>query len=110
MASKNILEPDDPTQQTSSDSKELDFSPQDFAAHERYSIIDAVPKLSLESKGKFSNPLSIDLIIDELKLLDEREEKATEKSATSTESGKIRRKISKQRIDLIREGQALSIK
>ena len=84
MASKNTLDPDDPTQQTSSDSKELDFSPQDFAAQELSSIIDAVPKLSLESKGKFSNPLSIDLIIDELKLLDEREEKAKEKSATST--------------------------
>ena len=76
MASKNILDPDDPRKQTSSDSKELDFSPQDFATQEISSIIDAVPKLSLESKGKFSNPLSIDQIIDELKLLDEREEKA----------------------------------
>ena len=31
--------------------------------------------LSLESKEKFSNTLSIDQIIDELKLLDERDEK-----------------------------------
>ena len=42
MASKNILDPDDPTKQTSSDSKELDFSPQDFATQELSSIIDAV--------------------------------------------------------------------
>ena len=76
MASKNTIVPDDPTQQTSSDSKELDFSLQDFAAEELSSIIDAVPRLSLESKGKFSNPLSIYQIIDILNLLDEREEKA----------------------------------
>ena len=43
-------------------------------------------------------------------MLDEREEKAKEKSATSTEFDKIRREISKQRIDLIREEQALSFK
>ena len=71
MASKNILDPDDPTKQTSSDSKELDFSPQDFATQELSSIIDAVPKLSLESKETFSISLSIDQIINELKLLDE---------------------------------------
>ena len=32
MASKNTLAPDDPTQQTSSDSTELNFSPQGFPA------------------------------------------------------------------------------
>ena len=74
MASKNILDPDDPTKHTSSDSKELEFSPQEFATQELSSIIDAVPKLSLESKETFSISLSIDQIIDELKLLDEREE------------------------------------
>ena len=79
MASKDILNPDDPTKQTSSDSKELEFCPQEFATQELSSIIDAVPKSSLESKEKFSNPLSIDQIIDELKLLNEREEKAKEK-------------------------------
>ena len=36
----------------------------------------------------------------------EREENAKEKSATSTEFDKIRREISRQRIDLIREGPA----
>ena len=81
--------PDDPTQQTSSDSKELDVSPQEITAEELSSIIDAVPKLSLESKGKFSNLLSIDHIINELKLLNEREEKARKNSATSTKFDKI---------------------
>ena len=76
MASKNTLIPDDP-KQTSSDSKELEFSPQDIAANQLSSIIDAVPKLSLESKETFSISLSIDQIIDELKLLDEREEKSS---------------------------------
>ena len=42
--------------------------------------------------------------------MDEREEKAKEKSATSTEFDKIRREISRQRMDLIREGQTLSFK
>ena len=110
MASKNVWDPDDPTKQTSSNSKELDFSPQDFATQELSSIIDAVPKLFLESKGKYSNPLSIDQIIDELKLLDEREERAKEKSVTSTEFDRIRREISRQCIDLIREVQTLSFK
>ena len=50
----------------------------------------------------------IDQLINALKLLDEREEKAREKSTTSTEFVKIRREISRQRMDLIREGQALS--
>ena len=78
MASKNILDPDHPILQTSSDSKDLDFSPQDFSAQEISSIINAVPKLSFGSKGSFSNPLSIDQIIDELKLLDKRDERAKE--------------------------------
>ena len=42
--------------------------------------------------------------------MDEREEKAEEKSATSTEFDKIRREISRQRIDLITQGQTLSFK
>ena len=67
MASKTILDPDDPTKQTSSDSKESDFSPQDFATQELSSTIDAVPKLYLESKWKFSDLSSMDQIIDELK-------------------------------------------
>ena len=48
MASKTTLIPDDP-KQTSTDSKEIDFSPQDIAANQLSSIIDAVPRLSLES-------------------------------------------------------------
>ena len=54
--------------------------------------------------------LSCDQIIDEIKLLDERLEKAKEKSATSTEFDKIRREISRQRMDLVRQGQTLSFK
>ena len=42
--------------------------------------------------------------------MDEREEKAKEKSATSTEFDKIRREISRQRIDLFREVKALLFK
>ena len=42
--------------------------------------------------------------------MDEREEKAKEKSATSTEFDKIRQEISRQRIELIRQGQTLSFK
>ena len=53
MASKNTLIPDEP-KQTSTDSKEIEFSPQDIAANQLSSIIDAVPKLSLESKETFS--------------------------------------------------------
>ena len=78
----------------------------------------AVPKLSLESKEKLylesketvPTSLSIDQIIDEIKILDERLEKAKEKSATSTEFDKIRREISRQRMDLVRQGQTLSFK
>ena len=90
------------------DSKELEYSPQDFATQELSSIIDAVPKLSLESKEIVPISLTIDQIIEEIKLLDERVEKAKEKSATSTEFDKIRREISRQRMDLIRQGQTLS--
>ena len=107
MASKTTLIPDYP-KQTSTDSNEIDFSPQDIAANQLSSIIDAVPRLSLESKETFPTSLSIDQIIEEIKLLDEREERAKEKSATSTEFDKIRREISRQRIDLIRQGQTLS--
>ena len=52
----------------------------------------------------------IDQLINAIKLLHEREERAKEKSATSTEFDKIRREISRQRMDLIREGQALYFK
>ena len=62
MASRNTLIPDD-SKQTSSDSKEIEFSPQDIAANQLSSIIDAVPKLSLESKETFPISLSIDQII-----------------------------------------------
>ena len=65
MASKTTLNPDDPNQ-TSTDSKE-DFTPQDIAATQLSSIIDAVPKLSLESKETFPISLSIDQIIEEIK-------------------------------------------
>ena len=102
MASKTTLNPDDPNQ-TSTDSKE-DLTSQDIAATQLSSIIDAVPKLSLESKETFPISLSIDQIIEEIKLFDEREEKAKEKSATSTESDKIRREVSRQRIESIRLG------
>ena len=107
MASKTTLNPDDP-KQSSTDSNEINFSPQDIAANQLSSIIDAVPRLSLESKETLPTSLSIDQIIEEIKLLDEREERAKEKSATSTEFNKIRREISRQRIDLIRQGQTLS--
>ena len=117
MASKTTTNPDDP-KQISTDSKEIDISLQDIAANHISSIIDAVPKISLESKETLSlesketvpTSLSIDQIIDEIKLLDERLEKAKEKSATSTEFDKIRREISRQRMDLVRQGQTLSFK
>ena len=51
MASKTTPNPDDP-KQISTDSKEIDISLQDIAANQISSIIDAVPKLSLESKEK----------------------------------------------------------
>ena len=107
MASKTYLNPDDP-KQISTDSNEIKFSRQDIAANQLSSIIDAVPRLSLESKETVPISLSIDQIIEEIKLLDERLEKAKEKSATSTEFDKIRREISRQRMDLIRQGQTLS--
>ena len=44
MASKNTLVSDDPIQETSLDSQELHFSPQDIAAEQISSIIDAIPK------------------------------------------------------------------
>lgn len=76
---KNMLISDDRTaQQTSSkDSEELNSSAQKLAVEEFSSMIDAVPKLSLEStKGKPSRPLSqIVRLIRELKLLDEKEKK-----------------------------------
>ena len=89
--------------------EELQISPQDLASKELSSIIRAGPKLSLEfSKEK---PLSqIDQLLNAIKQLDEREEKAKEKSTTSTEFDKIRREISRQRMNLIREGQALSFR
>ena len=59
--------------QPSTDAKE-EFTPQDIAANQLSSIIDAVPKLSLESKETFPISLSIDEIIEEIKQLDEREE------------------------------------
>ena len=66
-----------------------------------------MPKLYLESSKE--EPISqIDQPINAIKFLDEREEKAREKSTTSTEFDKIRREISRQRMDLIREGQAVS--
>ena len=90
MAFKTTLIPDDP-KQTSTDSNETEFSPQGIAANQVSSIIDAVSRLSLESKETFPTSLSIDQIIEEIKLLDEREERTKEKSATSTEFDKIRR-------------------
>ena len=42
--------------------------------------------------------------------MDERGEKDKEKSATSTEFDEIRREISRQRMDLIRQGQTFSFK
>ena len=111
MATPNPPVSDDKTTKTipSKDMEELQISPQDLASKELESIIRSVPKLSLEaSKGK---PVSqIDQLIDAIKQLDEREERAKEKSATSTEFDKIRREISRQRMDLIREGQALSFR
>ena len=111
MATPNPPVSDDKTTKTnpSKDMEELQISPEDVASKEIESIIRSVPKLSLEaSKGK---PLSqIDQLIDAIKQLDEREERAKEKSATSTEFDKIRREISRQRMDLIREGQALSFR
>ena len=47
MASKTTLNPDDP-KQISTDSNEIEFSPQDIAANQLSSIIDTVPRLSLE--------------------------------------------------------------
>ena len=110
MATKNTPNPDDKTtNQPSKDMEELHISPQDLAAREISSIIRDVPKLSLESSKE--KPLSqIDQLIDAIKQLDEREERAKQKSATSTEFDKIRREISRQRMDLIREGQALSFR
>ena len=92
------------------DLEDLQIAQQDLTSKQLYSIMDAVSNLSLEStKGKSPKPLSqIDQLINAIKLLDEREEKAREKSATATEFDKIRREISRQRMDLIREGQALS--
>ena len=52
MASKTTPNPDDP-KQISTDSKEIDISLQDIAANQISSIIDAVPKLSLESKKNY---------------------------------------------------------
>ena len=49
MASKNTLVSEYPIQQTFLDFQILHFSPQDIAAEELSSIIDAVPKLFLES-------------------------------------------------------------
>ena len=98
MATQNPPVSDDKTTKTnpSKDMEELQISPEDLASKEIESIIRSVPKLSLEaSKGK---PLSqIDQLIDAIKQLDEREERAKEKSATSTEFDKIRREISRQR-------------
>ena len=90
--------------------KDLQINQQDLTSKQMAAIIDSVPNLSLEStRGKSPKPLSqIDQLINAIKLLDEREEKAREKSATATEFDKIRREISRQRMDLIREGQALS--
>ena len=73
MASKTTLNPDDP-KQISTDSNEIEF-PQVIAANQLSSIIDAVPRLSLESKETFPTSLSIDQIIEEIKLLDVREER-----------------------------------
>ena len=52
MAFKNTIVSDDPIQQTSLDSQELHFSPQDIATEEISSIIDAVPKESLQSTNE----------------------------------------------------------
>lgn len=77
MASKTTLIPDVP-KQTSTDSNEIEFSPQDIAANQLYSIIDTVPTLSHVSKETFLTSLSIDQIIEEIKLLDEMDERAKE--------------------------------
>ena len=109
MATAKLPEDDD----ISDDLKtleDLQITQKDLTSKQVTAIMGSLPNIPLEPpRGKSPKPLSqIDQLINSIKLLDEREEKAKEKSATATEFDKIRREISRQRMDLIREGQALS--